>query len=162
MRSLHSLLLLGLALLLSSCADPMVQQQIDSRRAAIGSEARGDYFVGRRFFIERTQFWGYIRRPGQSWDDSKLVVINESRKLTPDRLPEMPADGSPSRGYDHNREYRLYGYFSGQKVYDPNSDLVLPEFVLTNYELISESGGWLFHPKEKSDGAHLLRFEKSE
>jgi len=159
MRRLTSLFLLCSAMLLASCADPMVQQQLDARRSVISAEGRGDYFIGRRYFIERTQFWGYLRRPGQSWDDSKLVVINESQKLTPDRLPEMPTDGSPSRGYDHNREYRIQGYFTGQKVYDPNSDLFLPEFMLTNYELINESPGWLFHPKEKYDGAHLLRFE---
>ncbi|WP_156345890.1 hypothetical protein [Verrucomicrobium spinosum] len=124
--------------------------------------ATRDYFIGRRYYIERTQFWGYIRRPGQSWDTSRLVVINENQKSAPDRLPEMPADGGNAHGYDHNREYRMWGRFTGQTIYDPNSDLFLPEFQLTNYELISPAPGWLFHPKEKSDGKRLLRFEKQE
>jgi len=160
MPRLASLLLLSLAALLSSCVDPMIEQHIASRRLAIASEPRGDWFIGRRYFIERTQFWGYIRRPGQSWDDSKLVMVNESQKRVPDRLPEMPAGDSPAHGFDHNREYRMWGYFTGKTIYDPNSDLFLPEFMLTNWEVNNESPGWLFHPKEKMDGEHLLRFEK--
>ena len=155
-------LLLCLAALLTSCADPMVEQKIASRKLEIASEPRGDYFIGRRYWIEKTQFWGYVRRPGQSWDDSKLVMINESQKRAPDRLPEMPTDGGNAHGYDHNHEYKMFGFFTGKKIYDPNSDLVLPEFMLTNWELISESPGWLFHPKERYDGEHLLRFEKQE
>ncbi|MEZ0387421.1 MAG: hypothetical protein ACAI34_10165 [Verrucomicrobium sp.] len=163
-RSPFSSLLLSAALLLTlaSCADPMIQQQIDARRAAIMAEPRGDYFIARRYYIERTQFWGYIRRPGQTWDDSRLVVINENQKNAPDRLPEMPADGGNAHGYDHNREYRMWGRFTGQKIYDPNSDLFLPEFLLTNYELVNPSPGWLFNPKERYDSKHLLRFEKTQ
>lgn len=159
MLRLIPLLLLS-CLLLSNCVDPMVQQRIDERRLSITSEPRGDYYIGRRFYIERTQFWGYIRRPGQSWDDSRLVLINENRKLAPDRLPEMPLDGGPAHGFDHNREYKMSGHFTGRKVYDPNSDLYLPEFMLTSWEVRNESPGWLFHPTEKSDGQHLLRYEK--
>ncbi|WP_009964415.1 hypothetical protein [Verrucomicrobium spinosum] len=163
MSRLSSLLLAATLLLtLASCADPMIQQQMDARKLQINNEPRGDYFIGRRYYIERTQFWGYIRRPGQSWDTSRLVVINENQKSAPDRLPEMPADGGNAHGYDHNREYRMWGRFTGQTIYDPNSDLFLPEFQLTNYELISPAPGWLFHPKEKSDGKRLLRFEKQE
>lgn len=161
-----SLPLLALALtvlLLPGCgSDPMVQQQLDARRMSIMNEPRGDYFIGRRFAIERTQFWGYVRRPGQSWDSAKLVVINENIRSAPDRLPEMPSDGGLAHGYDHNREYRLWGRFTGQKIYDPNSDLFLPEFVLTNYELINASPGWLFNPKERYDGKRLLRFEHQD
>jgi len=156
------LLLLAFAFLLASCEDPMYQQQIDARRAVIMSEQPGDYFIGRRYYIEHTQFWGYIRRPGQSWDESKLVLINESQKFAPDRLPEMPTGDGLAHGYDHNREYKMFGHFTGRKVYDPNSDLFLPEFLLTGYEVRNESPGWLFTPKEKYDGHHLLRFERTE
>lgn len=148
--------------LLCSCADTTVQPQIDARNNAILGEPRGDFFIGRRFYIDRTQFWGYLRRPGQSWDSSRLVVFNENQKQAPDRLPEMPTGDGLAHGYDHNREYRIYGHFTGQKIYDPNSDLFLAEFMLTNYEVFNESPGWLFHPKEKYDGAHLLRFEKQD
>src|SRR5438552_3044593 len=40
-------------------------------------------------------------------------------------------------GSDNNYEYKLYGYFSGDKVYEPASNTIYPEFVLKNYELIS-------------------------
>ncbi|MFZ4766202.1 MAG: hypothetical protein ACOYMN_14725 [Roseimicrobium sp.] len=154
--------LLALVLLLSSCADPMVQQKMDARKIAIAGEPRGDYFIGRRYYIERTQFWGYLRRPGQTWDDSRLVMINESQHKAPDRLPEAPTEGGPAHGYDHNREYKMMGRFTGKTIYDPNSDLFLPEFLLTGWELLEESPGWLFHPKERYDGEHLLRFEKQD
>ena len=160
-RFLAALLLVA-ASLLTSCADPMVEQQIEQRRMAIAGEPRGDWFIGRRYYIDHTHFWGYVRRPGQSWDDSRLVIINEKLKPSPDRLPEVPEGDGPAFGFDHNREYKLWGHLSGQKVYDPNSDLFLPEFVLTKWEVYRESPGWLFHPKEKYDGSHLLRYEPQD
>lgn len=140
----------------------MLQQRIEERRLSIQNEPRGDYFIGRRFYIERTQFWGYLRRPGQPWEDSKLVIFNESRKLGPDRVPEMPVDDGPAHGFDHNHEYKITGYFTGRRIYDPNSDMFLPEFMLTGWELRNESPGWLFRPNEKYDGKHLLRFEQQD
>jgi hypothetical protein len=53
-------------------------------------------------------------------------------------------------GFDHNYEYRIYGNFStGDPIYDPNSDLILPEFILRDYELISTNPGFLFRPDER-------------
>jgi hypothetical protein len=57
-------------------------------------------------------------------------MLNENQKLAPDR-EQM------NFGYDNNYEYRLYGRFSGDKVYEPASNGVYPEFVLKGYELIS-------------------------
>ena len=162
MQRLLSSFVLGLLALLTSCADPMVAQRIEERRLAIQSEPRGDYYIGRRYYIDRTQFWGYLRRPGQPWEDSKLVIFNESQKRSPDRLPEMPVDNGPAHGSDHNREYKITGRFTGRKIYDPNSNLFLPEFMLGGWEVHNESPGWLFHPKEKQDGKRLLRYEKQD
>ena len=151
------------SLLLAGCAtdapNPRVAQQMEYRRLAIAAEPRGDYYIGRRFHINRTHFWGYVRRPGESWDQAKLVVMNERFKRTPDRLPEVPSGMAPVYGFDHNYEYRLWGHFSGRKSYDPNSNLILPEFVLQRYELKSDSPGWLFRPDERFDGQRLLRGE---
>jgi hypothetical protein len=148
-----------LALLLSSCESTNYGPQIEARRAAIAAEPPGDYYIGRRFHIERTHFWGYVRRPRESWDNAKLVVMNEKMKATPDRLPEAPADGSNAFGFDHNHEYRLKGYYSGRRIYDPNSDLRLLEFVLQDWQPLNQSPGWLFKPNEKFNGAQLLRAE---
>jgi hypothetical protein len=57
-------------------------------------------------------------------------MLNEKQKLAPDRA-ELKF------GADNNYEYKLYGSFSGDKVYEPASNTVYPEFVLKNYELIS-------------------------
>jgi predicted small secreted protein len=164
-RHLLSLLIALVCFLLAACGttgvgsgDPM---QLEYRRLSIAAEPAGNYFVGRRFHLPQRHFWGSVRRPGESWDQSKLVVINEKFAKQPDRYPEIPAGEGPAYGSDHNREYRLWGYFSGRRVYDPNSDLMLPEFVLQRYELKNESPGWLFKPNEKFNGQYLLRDEPS-
>ena len=156
---LSFILLPVLPLLLSSCESPQFAAQLEARRAAIAAEPRGDYYIGRRFHIDRTHFWGYIRRPGEPWQDSKLVVMNEKVKTTPDRLPEALSMGPDVFGYDHNYEYRLKGYYSGRRIYDPNSDLKLLEFVLQDWQLINSKPGWLFKPNEKFNGSTLLRAE---
>ena len=96
----------------------------------IAAEPAGDYFIGRRYYKSDYKFWGYVRRPGQPWSTAELVMLNEKQKLAPDR--ERVDFGS-----DNNYEYKLYGYFSGDKVYEPASNTVYPEFVLKNYELVS-------------------------
>ncbi|MFT5465254.1 MAG: hypothetical protein ACI8UO_000342 [Verrucomicrobiales bacterium] len=118
------------------------------RNAQIRAEQPASYYIGRRYWIEGTRFWGFVRRPGQMWDDAPLSIMNESQKHQPDRLPEKNSNGN-SHGYDHDYEYKLTGRFTGQKVYDPNSNLVLPEFQLQDYELISKNPGFLFHPRQK-------------
>ena len=96
----------------------------------IAAEPAGDYFIGRRYYKPDYKFWGYIRRPGQPWSTAELVMLNEKQKLAPDR--ERVDIGS-----DNNYEYKLYGYFSGDKVYEPASNGIYPEFVLKGYQLIS-------------------------
>jgi len=48
-----------------------------------------------------------------------------------------PGPRTPRIRSDNNYEYKLYGYFSGDKVYEPASNGIYPEFVLKGYELIS-------------------------
>src|SRR5207249_6906413 len=96
----------------------------------IAAEPAGDYYIGRRYFKPDFKFWGYVRRPNQPWGTAQLVMLNEKQKLAPDRA-------ALKFGSDNNYEYKLYGNFSGDKVYEPASNRVYPEFVLKNYELIS-------------------------
>jgi len=109
-----------------------IQQARIDNAARIASEPPGDYFIGRRYFKVNYKFWGYVRRPGQPWSSSQLVMLNEKQKLAPDREAN-------SFGSDNNYEYKLYGKFSGETVYEPASNGMYPEFVLKNYELISTS-----------------------
>ncbi len=120
---------------------------VAARNAQISAEPRGNHYIGRRYWLEGTRFWGFVRKPGQTWRDAKLVMMNESVKHTPDRLPEVNPGGK-AHGFDHNYEYRLTGRFTGARIYDPNSDQILPEFLLTGYEVISRRPGFLFHPQE--------------
>ena len=126
-------------LFLAGCAtlpEGIQQARIDmARRIAV--EPAGDYFIGRRYFKPDFKFWGYVRRPGQPWSSAQLVMLNEKQKLAPDRA-ELKF------GADNNYEYKLYGYFSGDKVYEPASNGIYPEFVLKGYELISTNPAPIF------------------
>ncbi len=64
-------------------------------------------------------------------------MLNEKQKLAPDRE-------QLEFGNDNNYEYKLYGDFSGDKVYEPASNSVYPEFVLKGYELISTNPAPIF------------------
>ena len=136
LRSLLPLKILALAILLGGCAGP--PQGIQSTRgpaatsASVASEPPGDYYIGRRYYKPVYKFWGYVRKPGQPWSSAQLVMLNEKQKLAPDR--EVRQFGS-----DNGYEYKLYGEFSGDKVYEPASNGIYPEFVLKNIELISRN-----------------------
>ncbi|MEY5012933.1 MAG: hypothetical protein RLY69_648 [Verrucomicrobiota bacterium] len=121
---------------------------VEERAAKIASEPTGNFYYGRRYFVEKTRFWGYLREPRQDWSRAKLVMMREDKKRVPDRLPE---DGPPGNrySYDHNFEYRIRGNYTGREVYDPNSNQFLPEFMLTGYELLDQRPGWLFKPSDR-------------
>ena len=136
----------------SACGAASEAMQL--REQEILVEPIGDYYVGRRYFVRGTRFWGYLRRPRESWEESQLVVFNERAKKQPDRVPEAPLEG-PAHGYDQNYEYRIMGGFSGDDIYDPNSNFILPEFVLQDWKLIDEDPGFLFHPDEVYDERRL-------
>jgi hypothetical protein len=101
--------------------------QVEQRIAA---EPPGDYYIGRRYFKRDYKFWGYVKRPGQPWSSAQLVMLNEKQKLAPDRAELKFGD-------DNNYEYKLYGYFTGDRVYEPASNRIYPEFLLKNYQVIS-------------------------
>jgi hypothetical protein len=123
---------LAILILLASCetAPNGVEQARAAMAARIATEPAGDYFIGRRYFKSGFYFWGFVRRPRQSWSDAKLVVLNENQQLAPDRE-------QLGLGADNGFEYKLRGYFSGDQVYELVSNQFLPEFVLQGYELIS-------------------------
>src|SRR4030095_4993011 len=98
--------------------------------ARIAAEPAGDYYIGRRYFKADFKFWGYIRKPGQPWHTAQLVMLNEKQKLAPDRE-------QVKFGFDNNYEYKLYGSFSGETVYEPASNRMYPEFVVTRFEFIT-------------------------
>jgi len=120
---------------------------VEQRKQSIATEQSGDHYIGRRYFVKNTTFWGYLRKPKHNWYTSKLVVFNEDQKLNPDRLPE---DGPGNNyGFDQNYEYKIWGHYTGANIYDPNSNRWLPEFKLQNYEAINTDPGWIFSPKDR-------------
>ena len=130
------------------------QHRTAAMNEAIRAEAPSDYFIGRRMFKKNYKVWGWVRRPQQSWKQAQLVMFNEQKTLAPDRAraAEYFAKGKAYEdraratiGTDNNYEYRLQGYFSGNKVYEPASNMIFPEFVLTGYELRSQNPPNIYH-----------------
>ena len=146
-RLLFSALAVFAALFLSGCESTGVSEGIQQARfetaARIQSEVPGDYYIGRRYFKREFKFWGYVRRPGQPWSTSQLVMLNEKQKLAPDRAQN-------NIGSDNNYEYKLYGVFSGDTVYEPASNGMYPEFVLKNYQLVSSNPPPIFKSQYSS------------
>lgn len=121
--------------------------EMAARNAQIAAEPSGNYYIGRRYYVPATRFWGYVRKPRQSWESARLVVMDESSFKTPDRLHE--GNTGTSHGYDNNIEYRIYGSYLGETAYDPNSNLVLPVFRPTGMEIINTDPGFIFKPNER-------------
>ena len=139
---LLGLCLLPLLLLLAGCDGPEQSGLRAARlaqRQAILNEAPGDYYIGRRYYNSNYKFWGYLRKPGQPWHDAKLVMLNEKQKLAPDREINQ-------FGVDDNCEYKIYGHYTGDTVYEPASNHVYPEFLLTGYELRDRNPPSIFPP----------------
>ncbi|MDP4624710.1 MAG: hypothetical protein NWT08_06175 [Akkermansiaceae bacterium] len=118
------------------------------RAASISSEASGDFFYGRRYYVKKTRFWGYLRKPRESATKAKLVIFKEDRKYAPDRMSEATSSGY---GHDNNYEYKIRGNYTGETAYDPNSNQFLPVFRLSGYELVNRNPGWLFSPSDHYD-----------
>jgi len=132
-----------------------IEQARAAMAANIQAEPPGDYFIGRRYYKPEYHFWGYVRRPGQPWSSAELVMLNENHKLAPDRE-------QINFGFDNNYEYKLYGYFSGDKVYEPASNGVYPEFILKGYEVISTRPAPIFKSQYHGSGDNSLQIEKPE
>lgn len=151
---------LAALIFVNGCAGPITGGIQDTRRAsmtaAIASEAPGDYYIGRRYYKPWFKFWGYVRKPGQPWSAARLVMMNEKQKLAPDREANK-------LGSDNNSEYKLYGDFSGQTVYEPASNGFYPEFVLKNYALVSASPPPIFKNQRSGNAPDTsVRIEKPE
>lgn len=115
----------------------------------IENEPPGDYYIGRRYYKRDYKFWGYIRRPGARWGTARLVMLNEQQRLAPDR--DLGRIGS-----DNNYEYKLYGHFSGETVYEPSSNGFYPEFILTGYELRNASPAPIFREPGATDPSRRM------
>lgn len=123
-------------------------EALREREALIAQEEKGEYFVGRRYYIPLCRFWGYLREPGQSWRSAKLVMMDESLVHTPDRGPEEPLPNA-TFGTDQNIEYIVKGKYTGEQAYDPSTDQILPLFRATSYEVRDKEPGFLFLPSER-------------
>lgn len=144
---------------LNQCAGPsgagnMGGPTVEERAAKIASEPTGDFYYGRRYHVEKTRFWGYLRKPRESAKRAKLVMFDEWQKNSPDRFSEN-GSGEQRYAFDHNYEYRIRGSFTGKEAYEPNSNQFLPIFKLTGYELVDRNPGWLFSPADRYEKTRI-------
>ncbi len=144
-----SLLPLSSALLLTQC-DTLKQdcEAVVERDKKILQEPSGDYYIGRRYYMPETRFWGFLRRPNQSWKSAKLVIMDEKLTRTPDRGPEKPRRGA-TFGTDNNVEYIVYGNYESESTYEPNSNQILPTFLARGFKIRDLNPGFLFTPSEE-------------
>jgi hypothetical protein len=155
----HLLLLVSICPMLTQCggglgSGNMGGPTVEVRNAKIAAEETGDFYYGRRYFVNKTRFWGYLKKPRESWSRAKLVIFNESVKTSPDRMPENGPAGQ-RYAFDQNYEYKIRGSFTGREVYEPNSNQFLPEFRLTGYEVVDRNPGWLFRPDDRYDSVRI-------
>ena len=133
---------------LISCQSAVHRRELAAARQAmeltIPLEKNGNYFIGRRVYKVDYKMWGYLRRPRESWPEARLVMFNEDKVLAPDRAQN-------SIGSDNNFEYRLLGHFSKDKVYEPASNGIYPEFILESADLISKTPGPIFKDQRATD-----------
>ena len=129
----------SLTLFLTGCKTIFNQNGADRKaiNAAIAQEKPGNYYVGRRFYKVDYHMWGWVKKPGEPWKKANLVMLNEQKTLAPDRQKN-------NIGSDNNYEYHLYGYYSGDRVYEPASDNFYPEFVLTKTVLVNTKPPLIF------------------
>ena len=137
-----ALSLSALVLLLAGCATPpQVAPLMEPPAIAqqIAAESVGDFYIGRRVFAPPFAIWGYVRSPRQRWKTAKLVILNEKFQFAPDRARNR-------LGSDSGSEYRLYGNFSGDQIYDASSGRFCAEFVLKRAELVSANPDPIWSP----------------
>ena len=115
-----------------------------SANQTIRSEPPGQYFIGRRMYKVDYKIWGWVREPGKPWSTARLVMMNEQRRLAPDR-----AQGK--LGTDNDYEYRLSGHFSGETVYEPASNGFYPEFILLGAEVRSTKPPNIYQQERQRD-----------
>jgi hypothetical protein len=145
MKPLLALLVVigGLALTGCETVDPDGPARA-AMNEAIRMEPPGNYFVARRMYKQDYKVWGWVREPGKPWSTAKLVMLNEQKKLAPDREQNRI-------GKDNNFEYKFTGYFSGDTVYEPASDGFYPEFVLTGTEIKNTAPANIYKYKRQGE-----------
>jgi hypothetical protein len=152
-----SAILVLLALSLSGCETtspgPGTGGDAASRAAlqqSIANEAPGDYWIGRRYYNANYKFWGYIRRPRESWKSARLVVLNEQAKFSPDRALN-------TMGIDNNSEYKIQGRFTGETIYESASNAFYPEFVATSFQLLSTNPTSIFPVGYRASAVEIVK-----
>ena len=50
--------------------------------------------------------------------------------------------------YGGQPRYRVRGRYTGRDIYEPASNLFLPEFKASSYSVVQRDSGWLFTPQD--------------
>ncbi|MEM9444135.1 MAG: hypothetical protein AAGA18_02170 [Verrucomicrobiota bacterium] len=91
----------------------------------------GDVFIGQRHCQYKYSGWGWMKKEKESWSSARWVMIKEipGRHKVPHRYL------SDEHG-DHGIRYKMWGRFADYKGYEPNTDRLVPIFILRGWEVI--------------------------
>lgn len=109
-------------------------------------------WIGHRYYKDKGNGWGWVKRDGQKWKDAIWVAMKENPN---DGIVQPVRRMGNDRGLDHNHQYVLYGQMAGYKAYCPTLDEMLEVFILQGYEKLgytSVPDGLKPGPKERKAG----------
>ncbi|QSR88005.1 hypothetical protein [Methylacidiphilum caldifontis] len=81
-------------------------------------------YIGHRAVDKNGSGWGWVKRPNEDWKDAHWVALKE----TPGGIV-APWRKLKKKTADDNFEYRMKGYITDYKVYDPHTNELLEVFV---------------------------------
>ncbi|MBX7157900.1 MAG: hypothetical protein K1X66_05905 [Verrucomicrobiae bacterium] len=126
-------LIFGMSLFVVGCATvPDSPDRPDITAAELNANPP-EYWLGQRVYYTNLQVWGWVKRPEESWDDARLVLLKEDKCLAPHR-------SLGNRTADQNFQYRLYGRYWQHKGYEPVMNKLLDVFELEHYESLGQHG----------------------
>lgn len=125
------LLSAAFVLLAVGCATtPSSENSYDVSAAELNANPPA-YWLAQRVGYTNLQVWGWVKRPDESWDDARLVLLKEDKCLAPHR-------SLGDRMADQNVRYKLYGHYWERKGYEPVMNKLLDVFVLERYESLGQ------------------------
>jgi hypothetical protein len=100
-----------------------------------GRTEGSDYWIAHRLIDpDGGQGWGWVRQPGQNWNDATWIALQETLGVA-----VAPHRHLQKADMDANWEFKFWGKFASYKAYDPRLDEQIPVFILEGYEVLGQA-----------------------
>ncbi|ACD84486.1 hypothetical protein [Candidatus Methylacidiphilum infernorum] len=107
-------------------------------------------YIGHRAVDKNGSGWGWVKKPNEDWKDAHWVALKE----TPGGVV-APWRKLKKKTADDNFEYRMKGYITDYKVYDPHTNELLEVFVPEMIEPIGPAKPLAMKPGPPSRFSHI-------